>query len=82
MKAVATAELRILRIKEVQDRVGYGRSTIYDLINPQSPRFNPHFPAPIKLGIASVGWIESEVTEWIRSRIIVRARGAERGAQH
>lgn len=74
MKAAATAEPRILRIKEVQDRVGFGRSTIYDLINHRSPRFNPHFPVPIKLGVASVGWIESEVSEWILSRATVRAR--------
>jgi prophage regulatory protein len=33
------------------------------------------FPAPIKLGPNSVGWIEAEINEWLA------ARAAERGAQ-
>ncbi|MGN2243410.1 helix-turn-helix transcriptional regulator [Frateuria sp. GZRR33] len=74
MQVVETTGPRILRIKEVQGRIGFGRSTIYNLINPRSSRFDPMFPLPVKLGATSIGWIESEVSDWIRSRANARAR--------
>ncbi|RTR53531.1 AlpA family phage regulatory protein, partial [Pseudomonas aeruginosa] len=39
------------------------RSTIYKLIGSSA------FPRPVPLTERSVGWIESEVVAWIRSRI-------------
>lgn len=60
---------RVLRLKHVQERVGLGRSTIYDRMNPKSPRYDSTFPKPIKLGIAAIGWIEAEIDAWIKSRI-------------
>nr|WP_330220786.1 AlpA family transcriptional regulator [Pseudomonas frederiksbergensis] len=64
-----TAHPRILRLKQVQERVGLGRSTIYDRINPKSPRYDSSFPKPIKLGVSAVGWIEANITTWIESRM-------------
>lgn len=60
---------RVLRLKHVQERVGLSRSTIYDRMNPKSPRYDSTFPKPIKLGIAARGWIEAEIDAWIKSRI-------------
>ena len=63
---------RILRLKEVQERVGLSKSTIYDRINPKSPRYDPSFPKPVKLGAyagASIGWLEGGVNDWIAKRI-------------
>ena len=60
---------KVLRLKHVQERVGLGRSTIYDRMNPKSPRYDSTFPKPIKLGIAAIGWIEAEIDAWIKSRI-------------
>jgi len=60
---------RVLRLKHVQERIGLGRSTIYDRMDPRSPRYDRTFPKPIKLGIAAVGWIESEIDAWIGSRV-------------
>ncbi|MBN2701181.1 MAG: AlpA family transcriptional regulator [Methylothermaceae bacterium] len=54
--------IKILRRPEVLDRVGVGRTTLYDLIK------NEGFPEPRKLGGRAVGWIEEEVNEWIASR--------------
>ncbi|MGN4936400.1 helix-turn-helix transcriptional regulator [Aeromonas rivipollensis] len=48
--------------------VGLSRSTIYDRMNPKSKRFDPTFPRPISLGLASVGWSLNEVMDWIASR--------------
>ena len=60
---------RVLRLKHVQERVGLGRSTIYDRMNPKSPRYDETFPKPIKLGIAAIGWVEAEIDAWIKSRV-------------
>jgi prophage regulatory protein len=53
----------ILRLKEVKSRTGLSRSTIYLAVK------NDLFPKPIKLGLRSVGWVESEINTWILSRI-------------
>lgn len=57
------AELRILRRKQVEARVGLSRSTIYGAVNAGT------FPRPINLGPQSVGWIEAEIEQWLRDRI-------------
>lgn len=57
------AEIRILRRKQVEARVGLSRSTIYAQIQ------GGVFPKPIQLGPKSVGWIESEVDAWLNSRL-------------
>ncbi|MCP4393014.1 MAG: AlpA family transcriptional regulator [Alphaproteobacteria bacterium] len=54
---------RILRLPEVIKLTGLSRSTIYSHIKENL------FPSPINLGARCVGWIESEVNEWIQSRI-------------
>jgi prophage regulatory protein len=60
---------RILRLKQLTERLSLGRSTIYDRMDVRSPRYDPTFPKPIKLGKAAIGWIDSEVTVWIGQRI-------------
>lgn len=64
---------RILRIAEVVKSTGVSRSTIYDKMNPKSPRHDPTFPKRRKLGTDSVGWLELEVQAWIDSRVTVRS---------
>lgn len=62
--------LSILRRRDLEDRLRLSRSTIYDKINPASPRFDKSFPKPIRLGNGSaVGWIEGEVEAWVRAQI-------------
>jgi len=55
--------VRIIRLKEVIYSTGLARSTIYKYIGEGS------FPKPVPLGDRSVGWIDSEVQEWILARI-------------
>ncbi|EFC5438447.1 TPA: AlpA family phage regulatory protein [Escherichia coli] len=50
--------------------MGIARSTIYDWINPKSPRYDGTFPKQLRLGNQSVGWLESEVDQWILQREI------------
>jgi prophage regulatory protein len=63
-----TTEIKIpfivLRRKQVESRTGLSRSTIYARISEGS------FPHPINLGGGrAVGWLESEINEWLQSRI-------------
>lgn len=53
---------RIARRPEVVEVTGLSAATIYRLISKKL------FPAPIRLGPNSVGWLASEVQEWIRTR--------------
>ena len=55
--------MRIIRLKEVIDSTGLARSTIYKNISEGS------FPKPVPLGDRCVGWVESEVHDWILERI-------------
>lgn len=71
MAAQIQTALSILRRKQLESRIGLSRSAIYDKINPKSPRYDATFPKPISLGTEAVGWIESEVSAWIESRISI-----------
>ena len=67
--------LTILRRRDLEARLKLSRSTIYDKINPGSPRYDSSFPRPFQLGNGSaVGWVESEVEDWLRSRIEARRK--------
>lgn len=55
--------LAILRRPQVQARTGLSRSTIYERVSRGT------FPAPVKLGARAVGWIESELDDWVRARV-------------
>ncbi|WP_460746642.1 helix-turn-helix transcriptional regulator [Microvirgula curvata] len=55
--------MRIIRLKEVINSTGLARSTIYKNISEGS------FPKPVPLGDRCVGWLESEVHDWILERI-------------
>lgn len=53
---------RILRLREVMQTVGLGRSSIYRLIHKGT------FPRPIKLSERAVGWNAGAVSEWLAER--------------
>lgn len=59
----------ILRLPQVQTRVGLSRSSIYLSISQGS------FPKPVKLGARAVGWLESDIAAWLTHRI-EESRGA------
>lgn len=54
---------RLIRLPEVLERTGYGKARIYRLIS------EGRFPAPVKIGVRAVAFVESEVDEWIQSVI-------------
>ena len=56
-------EHQIIRLKDVMVLTGLSRSTIY------LRKVQGKFPKKINLGSRAVGWISSEVNEWIEERI-------------
>lgn len=56
---------RLIRIKEVTSLTGLSKSYIYQLAKTNQ------FPKQISLisGGTSVAWLESEVNDWIKSRV-------------
>lgn len=63
MPAITTSKENLIRLPEVQRRTGYGKAWIYKLINAGK------FPQSVKIGTRSIAFIESEVDEWIASKI-------------
>ncbi len=57
---------RILRRPAVEEKSGYSRSTIYEEMS------KGNFPRPVKIGARAVGWLESEICEWIEARKAAR----------
>ena len=64
---------RMLPIKEVVYYVGLSQSTIYDMMDKKSKRYDPTFPTQVKLSQGRVAWIESEVADWLNARIAQRS---------
>ena len=68
-----TPQKRLIRLPEVMNRTGYGRTSIYRKMEDGS------FPRSVKLGgpledpnafdSRAIAWIEYEVEQWIESRI-------------
>ena len=69
-------QLSILRRRDLEARLRLSRTTIYDKINPESLRYDPTFPKPIRLGAgAAVGWLAHEVDAWVQAQIAARQSG-------
>ena len=67
-----TSAVRILRRKQLEEKLGLGKSAIYARLDPKSPYFDPAFPKPIDLGGGKnppIGWIEAEADAWLSKRI-------------
>jgi prophage regulatory protein len=71
MSDLIQQRVSILRCKQVQARTGLARSTIYLYIKTGT------FPRPVPLGARAVGWLESEVCDWIAERVRI-ARGGSK----
>lgn len=63
LKGLGMTTQTIIRLPQVKERTGLSRSTIYALIKAG------HFKAPISLGARAVGWLESDVSEFIDNRV-------------
>ncbi len=55
-------ENTILRLAQVREATGLSRSTIYEYMR------RGDFPASRQLGLRAIGWISSEIFQWIATR--------------
>ena len=55
--------MRFMRLKEVMQKTGLGRTSIYNFMN------EGKFPQSVSLGGRSVAWVDQEIEEWIKQTI-------------
>lgn len=65
--------ITFLRLTEVKKRIGYASdAAVWYLQNPNTPRYDPTFPKPVKIGKRAVAWVESEIDAWQQEKIAER----------
>ena len=62
IREVAIMVNKILRLPQVKSQTGLSRSTIYLRIK------NREFPESISLGGRAVGWLESDIQDWLEDK--------------
>jgi prophage regulatory protein len=70
-----SAPIRILRLAQVIDMTGLGKTKIYEL------QAQGSFPKSVRITAHTVGWVEQEVQAWLTGRLAERnsvASGAHR----
>jgi prophage regulatory protein len=72
MENTPQTQHRLLRRTKLEQKIGLSRSTIYARLDKKSPHYDPTFPLPIILGVASIAWVEAEIENWVASRIAAR----------
>jgi len=55
--------IHVLRLPQVCKMTGLSRSSVYQM------EADRRFPNRVKIGLRSVGWIESEVQSWLHQKI-------------
>lgn len=56
---------KILRLREVCERLGVSKSTVYNWLDVQSRYYRADFPRPVRIGLASIGFVEHEIDAFI-----------------
>lgn len=63
---------RMLPLKQVIYYTGLSSTTIYDMLDKKSNRYDSTFPIQVKLSKGRVAWVESEIAEWLEDKIAAR----------
>ncbi len=67
----------VIRQPEFSLTIGLAPSTVEDMQNPKSPRFDPDFPPKVRLGARAVGWLMADVLVWLSNRKEVSQKGGK-----
>jgi prophage regulatory protein len=68
MENPAIYRSRVIRLHTCLEIIGLSRSTVFDISNPKSPRYDPNFPQKVRIGVRAVGWYEDQIFQWLASR--------------
>ena len=63
---------QIYRMHRVVSQTQMGRSTIYELLDPQHTRHDPTFPRPFALGARGRGFLAAEIDAWVLAKAMQR----------
>ncbi|EOR05470.1 AlpA family phage regulatory protein [Acinetobacter sp. ANC 3926] len=63
---------QIINIHQVVLFVGVSRSTIYEMMDENSPYFDPTFPKKVSISQKRIGWSAWEINEWIEAKLASR----------
>jgi len=55
--------MALIRLSEVKEYTGLGRSSIYKYMNEGA------FPKSVSLGDRAMAWVDSEIIEWVQDKI-------------
>lgn len=61
-------DLRLLSVKQVLGLMGISRSTLYAMMRAKE------FPKPVQIAKRRIGWLNSDVEEWLKERATERGR--------
>lgn len=55
--------MALIRLAEVKEYTGLGRSSIYKYMN------EGNFPKSVSLGERAIAWVDTEIEEWVQDKI-------------
>ncbi|UYF80262.1 helix-turn-helix transcriptional regulator [Acinetobacter ursingii] len=63
---------QLINLKQVVELIGVCRSTIYEMMDENSPYYDPTFPRKVKITQNRIGWSAYEIHQWIESKLSSR----------
>ncbi|MDU4395169.1 MAG: AlpA family phage regulatory protein [Acinetobacter ursingii] len=63
---------QIIGLNEVIKFTGISRSTIYEMMDENSPYYDPTFPKKAKISQKRIGWSAYEIHQWIENKLANR----------
>lgn len=66
---------RILRVKQVAEKLSVSVNNVWNRANPKHGAYDPNFPLPFKVSANVTGWLESEINAYILQLAKYRLQG-------
>lgn len=63
---------QLINIKQVIEFTGVCRSTIYEMMDEDSPYYDPTFPKKVTISQKRIGWSAWEINQWIEAKLANR----------
>jgi len=63
---------QLISIKKVIEFTGVSRSTIYEMMDENSPYYDPTFPKKVTISKKRIAWSAWEIHQWIEAKLASR----------